>query len=446
MFLILESLQKIYNYRFGGIIIGVFSSKIELNNTIRTLEDKVEKLKSEILDKTQQIEKLSKKVEGLSQKNIEYENSFVNTGIECNFCYTPVQKDFVFCPKCGKKIEKAFSTVAQNNSSTSIFQIEQDFDSLLINQYNGFNDKKIVIPSAINGKPIIGIWNGVFEECVDLEEVVFEEGCKYIGRSAFLGCKNLKKVRLPKSLVEIGHNAFAECTSLEEIAIPPDVKTIGMYAFLGCVKLKNVILPEKLKCIGAGLLEKTGIESIKIPQSVLHIDGSAFADTKLKEIELPRNLYSIGQNAFRISGLTKIIIHSNVEIMEKEIFGKFQKPTVYCAAGSKAQLYARKYGLDCVQIPSQPPARREIVLNYLWLKLDNERDLSTLQKRLGVYKASTSVWECRIGCLMISKYIDVNDAKQLEELFIQKILRYSYKPSEYSQRIERGTYWGKSEV
>lgn len=425
---------------------GFFSSKIELNNTIRTLEDKVEKLKSETLDKTQQIEKLSKKIEELSQKNIDYENSFVNTGIECNFCYTTVHKDFVFCPKCGKRIEKDFPVVMQNNSSTSIFQTEQDLDSLLINQYNGFNDKKIVIPSSINGKPIIGIWNGAFEKCVDLEEIVFEEGCKYIGELTFRGCKNLKKVYLPKSLIEIGNSAFSECTSLEEIAIPPNVKMIGAYAFLGCVKLKNVILPEKLKCIGTGLLKKTGIESIKIPQSVLHIEDSAFADTKLKEVELPHNLYSIGQNAFRISGLTKIIIHSNVEIMEKEIFGRFQKPTVYCAAGSKAQLYARKYGLDCVQIPSQPPARREIVLRYLWLELDNERDLSTLQKRLGVYKASTAAWECRSGYLMANQYIDVNDAKQLEELFIKKILRYSYKPSEYSQRIERGTYWGESEV
>lgn len=427
-------------------VMGFFSSKIELNNTIKTLEAEIEKLKSEITDKSEQITELSKKVSLLSQKNSEYENKYINTEAECDFCYTTVQKDFAFCPKCGKKIEKAFATAVQNNSSTSIFQTEQDLDSLLINQYNGFNDKKIVIPSSMNGKPVIGIWNGVFEKCVDLEEVIFEEGCKYIGGSAFLGCKNLKKVHLPKSLVEIGSNAFAECTALEEVAIPPKVKTIGMYAFLGCVKLKNVILPENLKCINTSSFENTGIESINIPQSVLHIEDSAFSGTKLKEVDLPHNLYSIGQNAFRILGLTKIIIHSNVEIMEKEIFGRFQKPTVYCAAGSKALLYARKYGLDCVQIPSQPPAHREIALRYLWLKLDNERDLSTLQKRLGVYKASTSAWQCRIGCLMTNQSIDVNDAKHLEELFIQKILRYSYKPSEYSQRIERGTYWGKSEV
>lgn len=60
----------------------------------------------------------------------------------------------------------------------------------------------------------------MFEKCVNLEEVIFEEGCKYIGKSVFKGCSRLKKVRLPKSLLEIGDFAFSGC-ALEEIAIPP---------------------------------------------------------------------------------------------------------------------------------------------------------------------------------------------------------------------------------
>lgn len=226
---------------------GFFSSKIELNNTTKTLEAEIEKLKAEITDKSEKITELSKKVSVLSKKNSEYEKKYINTGAECDFCYTTVQKDFAFCPKCGKKIEKDVPAAAQNNSSTSIFQIEQDLDLLLINQYNGFNDKKIVIPSSINGKPIIGIWKGVFEKCPDLEEVIFEEGCKYIGGSAFWGCKNLKKVHLPKSLVEIGDNAFAECTSLEEIAIPPNVKTIGKFLDEKCIKIEKLIAIKQKK-------------------------------------------------------------------------------------------------------------------------------------------------------------------------------------------------------
>lgn len=48
---------------------------------------------------------------------------------------------------------------------------------MLITQYTGFDDKKIVIPSSIDGIPIIGIWNSAFEKCVMLEEVYLEEGC-----------------------------------------------------------------------------------------------------------------------------------------------------------------------------------------------------------------------------------------------------------------------------
>ena len=65
----------------------------------------------------------------------------------------------------------------------------------------GFAGKKIVIPSKINGQTVIGIWNNVFEKCTNLEDVVFQEGCKYIGKNVFTNCSNLQKVTLPKSLL-----------------------------------------------------------------------------------------------------------------------------------------------------------------------------------------------------------------------------------------------------
>lgn len=431
---------------------GFFSSRIELNNTIKSLESEVEKLKSETTIKSEQITELNKKNTSLSQKNKEYEKKYINTNLECDFCYTTIQKDFSYCPKCGKKIEKTFPESAQRNTSTSIFQTEQDLDSLLINQYNGFNDKRIVIPSSINGKPIIGIWNSVFEKCVDIEEVIFEEGCKYIGKNAFCGCQNLKKIRLPKSLIEIGDNAFSNCTSIEEISIPPNIKVIGKYAFSGCKNLRNIILPENLKYISDGMLSHTGITDIVIPQSVMHIGYYAFAYTNLTELELPYNLYSIGNRAFQNTALSKIIIHSNVKIIEREIFGDSLRPTIYCASGSKGLLYARKYGLNCVEIPAQKPAQVEICVSSIILVMGSVPkiwSLSHWQKRLGVYKASTWSWESHnIFTLYIEKNMNINDARQLESLLIRHTYGNGYSPELVGHRQELSLckHWGDSDV
>jgi hypothetical protein len=75
------------------------------------------------------------------------------------------------------------------------------FTMLLAVLVIGFAGKKIVILSKINGQTVIGIWNNVFEKCTNLEDVVFQEGCKYIGKNVFTNCSNLQKVTLPKSLL-----------------------------------------------------------------------------------------------------------------------------------------------------------------------------------------------------------------------------------------------------
>ena len=69
---------------------GFFSGRIELNNTIKSLELEVEKLKSETSNKSEQITELNKKISSLSQQNTEYEKKYINTNLECDFCYTTI--------------------------------------------------------------------------------------------------------------------------------------------------------------------------------------------------------------------------------------------------------------------------------------------------------------------------------------------------------------------
>lgn len=67
---------------------------------------------------------------------------------------------------------------------------------------------------------------------------------KKIGRSAFFGCLNLKKIVISDGVVKIDRSAFANCSNLQEIHIPSSMESIGEWVFLNCVNLKKIILPE----------------------------------------------------------------------------------------------------------------------------------------------------------------------------------------------------------
>lgn len=82
-----------------------------------------------------------------------------------------------------------------------------------------------------------------FWGCDEIKKVIIPEGVEYIGRSAFNLCKNLKEVRIPGSVVEIGDWAFCDCKKATIILEKPmsEFKYIGPYAFLGCKDVKEKI-------------------------------------------------------------------------------------------------------------------------------------------------------------------------------------------------------------
>ena len=364
---------------------GFLSSRIELNNTIKTLEAEVESLKTDISAKSKQITELNKKITTLSQKNAEYEKKYINTNLECEFCYTTLQDGFVFCPKCGKKIEVKHSIPAATN--TNYFVTESDGDSCVITRYNGFDEKHIIIPSQINKKKVIGIADEVFSNCKNIEEVVFENGCEYIGNKAFYHCGQLKKIRLPKTIKEIGEDAFSG-SAIKEFVLPPNVRALGWGVFSYCKELKDVVISENLSVIPPFAFSNSGIEKIDIPNNITVIGMNAFANTLLKEIELPPDLQTIKINAFRdCSSIQKITIHSNATTIENILY--YTPATIYCAAGSEAQKYAREHGLKMVQIDSVPkPAKRENLVSTILITFVD----CVLNSRSGISQAYFPTW------------------------------------------------------
>lgn len=427
---------------------NIFSSKTEMNRVIKQQSAEIERLRAEKSSCLKEVDKLKAEIAEITKENRAYDEKYVHTNLECEFCYTTLQNEFDFCPKCGKKIKqaKAVDNVDNGKNNESLFGVEADGDYTLIIQYNGFDNKKVVIPSEINGRKVIGVWNGVFEKCSEIEEVFFEEGCRYIGKNAFNQCSNLKRIRLPKSLLEIGDSAFNGC-AFREIAVPPNVNVIGHYAF-SHTNLKKILLPDQLKYISDGMLSRTPIEEINIPQSVIHIGAYAFSDTKLKEIELPDNLYSINSSAFDTPTLNKLTIHSNIKIITNDIINADAKPVIYCSAGSKGHLYARKYGLECREIPPKPAVKVQTCASSIILLFGSVTKgdiITSIYQYCGINKAATWSWEAVLcNKVNIKKCMDMDDALRIKRDLLNFVNSHSKPGFHYTLQICE--HWGYSEV
>lgn len=154
--------------------------------------------------------------------------------------------------------------------------------------------KKIVITAPIAEKEYV--------DCKDIEEVIIENDCGIyeIPDYAFLGCENLKSVKLPEGLKKIGFQAFSECSGLETINFPSSIEDIGSNSFTYCTMLNNLVFPDGLKHIGHNAFSFcTSLERVKLPSSIEELESYAFSDCdSLREASLPANGNLLGELIF----------------------------------------------------------------------------------------------------------------------------------------------------
>ncbi len=72
------------------------------------------------------------------------------------------------------------------------------------------------------------------------ENYVVPNGVTNIGRNAFEGCMNLKRVEISSSVTIISQEAFSFCKNLVSVSISEKVTSIGWYAFYRCSNLTTV--------------------------------------------------------------------------------------------------------------------------------------------------------------------------------------------------------------
>ena len=215
--------------------------------------------------------------------------------------------------------------------------------------------RKVTVTSAENIEPL------AFAGCINLTDVILENGVTNIFSEAFLDCSGLTSIVIPDSVTSIGFAAFSGCSGLVEMTLPfigsakegpgytyfgyifgaknygsnggsvpsslkkvtvTAMTSIPAYAFYRCVGLTDVIIPDGVTVIEeCAFYRCLSLTNITIPGSVICIGHEAFYNTDLTSIVIPSGVTTVGYEAFRgCSRLASIEIPDSVTFIGEGAF------------------------------------------------------------------------------------------------------------------------------
>lgn len=185
-----------------------------------------------------------------------------------------------------------------------------------------------------------------FEECLQQwfdakEEIVsinVGNEVTSIGKNAFNGLCNVKKIEIGDKVTKLGTGAFSE-TQITTVNIPKNVTEIGGNLFSSYSDTKRQItIDEGNECftIQDGVLYSSDMtrlvycadlsdSAFAVPQTVTEIGDYAFAYQEIEEIQLPSSLKIIGDGAFKqCNNLKTVNINDSVVWIGEEAFMETQ--------------------------------------------------------------------------------------------------------------------------
>ena len=176
-------------------------------------------------------------------------------------------------------------------------------------------DLIIVIPSEIQGLPVVGIGSGAFSGVGTIKEVVMPDSITYVGDNAFYLCIQIEIIFLSKNVTSIGDSAFMGCESLDKITIPDSVTNIGNSAFKGCTGLEKIVIPDSVTEIGNFAFEGcSSLSSVILGIGIEKIGDRAFyLCIKITIIIIPEGVSYVGSNAFGGCDALKYILTKLLE-------------------------------------------------------------------------------------------------------------------------------------
>lgn len=172
-----------------------------------------------------------------------------------------------------------------------------------------YNVRDVMIPQGV-----IRIGNHAFEQNRQLVSVVVPEGVTEIGGYAFNGCRSLQRIYLPSTLKSIGRFAFRDCP-LAEVILPQGIETIENNAFQGCTSIRRFYMPDTVRQLeNEALRDCMSLTELRFSAALENIsDAICCGCSSLRTVVIPEGPKYIQQNAFRgCSSLTEAYIPDSV--------------------------------------------------------------------------------------------------------------------------------------
>lgn len=150
------------------------------------------------------------------------------------------------------------------------------------------------------------IERNAFQECIQLTDIVINDGVVSIGTNAFGSCENLKSVFMPNSVSALGEGVFNYCYQMKDVTLSQGITTISKRLFKECGSLKTLVIPDSVTTICQNAFyDCVSLESITMSSNLETIEGMAFYEaSSLKEINLPVSITSLKWGAFTYSFVT----------------------------------------------------------------------------------------------------------------------------------------------
>ena len=112
----------------------------------------------------------------------------------------------------------------------------------------------------------------------DIVAVTFTGQVARIGRSAFAGCTQLRRVDGFGAVTSVMSQAFAGCAALTELTVPGTVAEIGTGAFSGCTGLTAAVFAPGVRSLGAyALTDCTALRRVTVQGAVTAVGDGAFS-------------------------------------------------------------------------------------------------------------------------------------------------------------------------
>ena len=179
----------------------------------------------------------------------------------------------------------------------------------------------IYIGAYHDGKKVLGIKDGAFENCTGITSIHLLDGILTIGDNAFKGCTNLVSIEMPSTVYSMGDSVFEGCESLESIVLPKDLKVMGDNVFKDCTSLKDVTINDKLEKMGSGVFSNCiSLKHIILPETLTTIGSNAFDQEDLdiylyiKEEDIPETF----AEDWNSNNANVIYEYDGSEIIDKE--------------------------------------------------------------------------------------------------------------------------------